>query len=679
MKRRLLALAGACSLACPAFADTVLPEVTVRADIDFAKDAAASTGIVSGERWETRPLLRPGEVMEAVPGMIASQHSGDGKANQYYLRGFNLDHGTDFAVNLMGMPLNMPTHAHGQGYLDVNFLIPELVEAMEYRKGPYWAEAGDFSSAGAARVDYRQSLDRSYAQVTAGQGNYRRGLLAGSRSDADGNMLTAVEAVGNDGPWQTPEALRKLNAVARYGWGSEVQGGSVALMAYDGHWNATDQVARRAIDAGLVDRYGSLDSTDGGKARRISLSGEWTGSGGNTRWHANAYAIDSTLDLWSNFSYATDPVHGDQFQQTDQRRIYGGSASQNWQLDWRVPARLTLGGQLRMDRIGKLGLYLTDARRIWATVREDAVNQDASGLYAKLQVQWSTQWRSEFGLRGDWQRYRVDSDRGANSGTAGGHLWSPKFSLAFAPARQAEFFFNAGLGFHSNDGRGTTTRVNPDPRDSGYLSTVAPVTAMVRTRGIELGTRLIPSSPMRISASLWRLDQASELLFTGDAGTTEPSRPSRRQGIELSAEWRLTSGITANADLALSRARFTTEDAAGNHIPGAVGRVASIGIDYVPGAPWTLGATLRHFGPRPLVEDNSIRSAASTLINLRSTYGGSRDLMLAVDVLNLFGSKVSDVDYFYASQLRGESAPVNDVHTHPAEPRTIRLSLRWFL
>ncbi|HEX5393041.1 MAG TPA: TonB-dependent receptor [Rhodocyclaceae bacterium] len=687
----LAAWAGLCAFATHAASpdstrsDTALPEVKVSAQGQgtFDADNAASSGFVSGDRWETRPLLRPGEVMEAVPGMIASQHSGDGKANQYYLRGFNLDHGTDFAATLMGMPLNMPTHAHGQGYLDLNFLIPELVETVEYHKGPYWAEEGDFASAGAARIDYRQQLERAYGQVTAGQNNYRRGLLAGSQAYGDGRLLAGLEAMGNDGPWQTPEGLRKLNAVLRYGWGIEGDGGSVALLAYDSRWTATDQVPQRAIDAGLLNRYGSLDPTDGGDAQRFSLSGEWAGSLSDGLWKANAYAISSRLNLWSNFTYATDPLasgHGDQFQQTDQRRIYGGGASRSWRLDGSRPVEFTLGGQVRLDRIGKLGLNLTDARRIWATVREDAVAQDYGAIYAKALVQWSERLRSEFGLRGDYQHYRVASDRAANSGTASGHLWSPKFSLAYAPMKGTEFFFNTGLGFHSNDGRGTTTRINPDPRDAaGFLGPVAPVTPLVRTRGTEFGVRLTPNRQTKFGAALWRLDQASELLFTGDAGTTEPSRPSRRQGLELTADWELASGLKADADLALSRARYTQDDPAGNHIPGAAERVASLGIDYIPGTPWTVGAALRHFGPRALVENNSVRSSSSTLVNLRGSYRASADLLWSVDVLNLFDRRVSDIDYYYASRLPGEAAAVNDVHTHPAEPRTIRVTLRWFL
>jgi len=639
---------------------------------------SASEGTVTAKQLENRPLLRPAEVLEVVPGLVVSQHAGDGKANQYYLRGFNLDHGTDFAASLMGMPLNLPTHAHGQGYLDLNFLIPELVDRMTYRKGPYWAEEGDFSSAGAVHIDYRRSLERPFLQAEIGQGNYRRTLLAGSPEVADGRLLYGLEVFGNDGPWQLPEGLNRLNGVLRYSWGSREEGGNVTLMGYDSKWRSTDQVPQRAIANGSIDRFGYVDPSDGGQTHRYSLSGEWNGRLTDGHWQANAYAIDYGLDLWSNFTYATDTTHGDQFEQVDQRRIYGGSVSRSWVSDWN--GRLvenTLGTQLRLDRIGKVGLYLTTDRQRWSTVREDAVNEDYLAFYGQNLVQWNDWFRSQVGLRGDYQRYKVNSDTAANSGNANASLWSPKLALVFGPWRNTEFYYNHGLGFHSNDARGALTRVNPDSRSADYGNAVSPVTPLVRSRGQEIGVRSGPLPGLQLTASLWRMDIASELLFTGDAGTTEPSRPSRRQGTELSAYWRASQALTVDADLALSRARYTENDLVGNFIPGSVVKVFSLGASWADGGPWSGGLRLRYFGPRPLVEDNSVRSASTILANAQVAYALSKDVKLGLTVLNLFDRKASDIDYYYASQLRSEGASVNDVHTHPAEPRTIRLSLRW--
>lgn len=672
------ALAATASAAQAAGVPT-LSEVEVKAsatDLVGVADSA-SEGTVSAKQLENRPLLRPTEVLEVVPGLVVSQHAGDGKANQYYLRGFNLDHGTDFSASLMGMPVNLPTHAHGQGYLDLNFLIPELVDRMTYRKGPYWAEEGDFSSAGAVHIDYKRRVERSFLQAEIGQDNYRRALLAGSPDVGEGRLLYGLEMFGNDGPWQLAEGLQRLNGVLRYSWGSREEGGNVALMAYDSKWRSTDQVPQRAIASGSIDRFGYVDPSDGGQTHRYSLSGQWNGRFSDGRWQANAYAIDYGLNLWSNFTYATDTTNGDQFLQTDQRRIYGGSLSRTWVGDWNGHlVENTLGTQVRLDRIGKVGLYLTTDRQRWNTVREDAVDEDYVAVYGQNLVQWTDWFRSQVGLRGDYQRYKVSSDTAANSGNAGAHLWSPKLALVFGPWRNAEFYYNHGLGFHSNDARGALTRVNPDPRSAEYGNAVSPVTPLVRSRGQELGLRSAPLPGLQLTASLWRLDIASELLFTGDAGTTEPSRPSRRQGTELSAYWRASEALTVDADLALSRARYSQDDPAGNYIPGAVEKVFSLGASWAAGGPWSAGLRLRYFGPRPLIEDNSVRSASTILANAQLGYALSKDVRLGLTVLNLFDRKASDIDYYYESRLRSEGAAVNDVHTHPAEPRTLRASLR---
>ena len=256
---------------------TELSAVEVRAKAENLEGIATSgsEGVVSSQRLAAVPILRPGEALEMVPGLIVTQHAGDGKANQYFLRGFNLDHGTDFATYLGGVPVNMPSHAHGQGYTDLNFLIPELVDRISFRKGPYFAEEGDFSSAGAAHIDYFRQIDGTLAQLTLGQNGYARSLLAGSPELGGGHLLYALELFHNDGPWQVEEHYRKLNGVLRYSQGTRNDGFSITGMAYHGRWTSTDQIAQRAISSGAVDRFGSLDPTTGGETHRYSLSGEW--------------------------------------------------------------------------------------------------------------------------------------------------------------------------------------------------------------------------------------------------------------------------------------------------------------------------------------------------------------------------------------------------------------------
>jgi len=637
---------------------------------------AASQGTIRAELLKSRPALRPGEVLEFVPGVIVTQHSGDGKANQYFLRGFNLDHGTDFATTVNGLPVNMPTHAHGQGYSDLNFLIPELVDRIEYRKGPYFAKNGDFSAAGSADILYRTTLDESFATLTLGQRQYQRLVGGGSTDVGQGlKLLGAIELMHNDGPWKVPEHIRKSNAVLTLSGGTRAEGWSTSLMAYDANWNSTDQIPQRAIDAGL-DRFGSLDPTDGGSTRRSSLSGEWHRSTDTATTKVAAYAVDYRLKLFSNFTYALErPATGDQFSQQDKRTIYGVSASHA--IDHplgSLSARSEFGVQLRHDRI-RVGLFDTQARQVLpvdGTTRDDKVQETLLGIYGQTSVELTPWLRSIVGLRADQARFKVDSlSNSANSGSASDHLLSPKLSLILGPWSKTEFFFNAGRGFHSNDARGTTATVDPKTNDP-----VDKVPGLVAARGLELGARTEWIPGLQSSVALWKLDFDSELVYVGDAGATEANRPSTRRGIEWNNRYIPLPWLLVDADLAWTHARFADSDPAGNRIPNAVDKVASIAVTARDLGPWSAGIQWRYLGSGSLIEDNSVRSSSSLTTNLRVSHKLTPKAELTLDVFNLFDRKVNDIEYFYESQLPGEIAPVADKHVHPAEPRTLRLTLR---
>jgi hypothetical protein len=641
---------------------------------------AASEGSVTYKRIESRPLLRPGEVVELVPGMIVTQHSGDGKANQYFLRGYNLDHGTDFALWADGMPINMPTHGHGQGYADINWTIPELISGIDFRKGPYFAQEGDFASAGAARIRYFDALPQNIGSITVGSHDYLRAVAAASPKLGAGHLLIAAEANYADGPWDEPEDLRKFNAVLRYSQGDGRDGFHAALMAYDGEWTSTDQIAQRAVDSGLIDRFGTLDPTDGGESSRYSLSfGGYMGLGsGQAR--VDVYAINYSLDLWSNFTYfLNDPINGDQFQQSDRRTVYGINPSFAWPMKLGgLDMTNTIGLQSRYDDISRVALYDTRARNILSTTRRDEVKELSVGLYAENATQWTKWMRSIIGVRADYFNFDVDSSIPANSGSEDDSMVSPKLSLIFGPWAKTEYFVNAGYGFHSNDARGTTITIDPNT-----LQPAVPVDPLVRTKGAELGVRTEIIKGLQSSLALWVLKQDSELLFVGDAGTTEPSRPSKREGIEWINYWRPLQWLLVDAEFAWTKARFTDDDPAGDRIPGALESMAQIGFTVDNLGKWSGAFQLRYFGERPLIEDNSVRSDTTTIANMRVGYAISKNLRANLDVLNLFDSKDHDIDYFYCSLLSGEtpgvcgdgSAGVDDIHFHPVESRQFRLSL----
>lgn len=605
----------------------------------------ASSGVITAAQIDHRALSRPGDVLETVPGVVISQHSGEGKANQYYLRGFNLDHGTDLATTVAGAPVNMPTHAHGQGYSDANFLIPELISGVQYKKGPYYADEGDFASAGAVNVNYVNWLEAPVVSLTTGRFGYQRALAAGSRSLGAGFLLGAFEVSRNDGPWTTPDDFRKLNALLRYTGGGERQAYSVTLSGYDGRWSATDQVPSRAVDTALISRFGTLDPSDGGETHRYALTGEWQRRSRDTLTRANAYAIDYGLDLFSNFTYfLDDPENGDQFEQRDERVILGGRLSHQW-MTGRFENRA--GVDLRHDRIGTLGLYRTRERTRLSTIREDSVRQSSLGAYVQSSIQLREKLRVVAGLRADAYRFDVAT-------TDDAAIVNPKLNLILGPWRNTELYVSAGGGFHSNDGRSA--------RDSARV--------LARTRGAEVGLRTMPIPRLQTTIALWALDMDSELVFVGDAGTTEASHPSRRVGVEWTNYWRLTEHILVDADLAYSKSRFRN----GDRIPGAVEGVVAAGIAFLDLGKISGSLRARWLGPRPLLEDDTVRSKASSLVFGEIGYAITPRVRIVLEGLNLLNSAVSDVDYVYTSRLPHEPAEgVTDVHTHPVEPRSFRL------
>ena len=637
--------------------------------------ASASTqGVVTAEQVALLPIARPGDVLETIPGLVISQHSGEGKANQYYLRGFNLDHGTDFATTVAGMQINMPTHAHGQGYTDLNFVIPELVSGVQYKKGPYFVEDGDFTTAGSANINYTNTLEKPEALVQGGSDQYLRGLLMGSPKVGDGNLLYAFEAVYNNGPWVNPDHLKKYNGVLRYSEGDAQNGFSVTAMGYDASWDSTDQIPLRAVDDGELGRFGAIDPTDGGETHRYSVSGEYQRSDAESVTRAVAYWIDYKLNLWSNFTYfLDDPVHGDQFEQADDRDVYGLKATHRWMAIWGgKPVENEVGIQGRYDDIHTVGLFHTEDRERLSTTRLDRVKQGSLAAFFQNDTQWSPKFRTILGLRGDVYHYDVTgiSDP-ENSGTLTQGLFSPKLSMIFGPYDQTEIYANAGYGFHSNDGRGAVTRVDPSTGEP-----VSPVTPLARATAAEIGVRSLPVPKWQTTLALWGLDIASELVFVGDAGTTEPSRPSRRYGVEWSNYYRVLPWMTLDLDLSFSKARFRDDAPEGNLIPGAVQNVVVGGVSVDSIANFFGSLRVRYFGPRPLIEDGSVSSKASTTLSALVGYQFIPGLRAQVEVLNILNAQVSDIDYYYPSRLPGEPAGgVDDIHFHPTQPRSARVSI----
>ncbi len=658
-----------------------IEELTIKGHKEnmVGKAISASEGKISQADLAIRPLLRTGEILEAVPGMVATQHSGSGKANQYFLRGFNLDHGTDFATTVDGMPVNMRTHGHGQGYTDLNFIIPELVGEIAYHKGSYYADIGDFSGAGAADISTASALLGNTLSLGAGENSFYRGLFTGQHALGTGQLLYGLEHQVYGGPWRDiNEDVGKTNLWIKQTWAEKENVFSIIFMGYDNSWNSADQIPARAVEQGLISELGSLDTSVGGNSSRYSLSADWVRSGEQTTFEASTWIIDYQLDLWSNITYFTDPG-GDQFQQVDDRRIYG------WDLVWshnstwgKVPVRNSFGSQSRYDDISEVGLLRSQARRRTGVIRLDAVDEWSTGLYWENNLQWTDALRTVLGVRYDYFHFDVStlaagdtSTLPLNNGTANDDTVTSSLSIIYSLSPQYEVYASIGEGFHSNDARGTTIQANPltgEPVDR--------VNPLVETLGYEIGLRTFVNEKLNASIALWRLNIDSELLFVGDEGITEDTGVgSKRQGVELTAYYRLNKNWTLDLEYAYTDARFEHAAGGSDDIPGALERVISTGIDARFSNGYFGHLRVRHLGDYPL--DSGVTAAASTLANLRLGYQWAEHFTLTLDVLNLLDSNDRDIEYYYESQLAGEVAPVADYHFHIFEPRSVRLYLAY--
>ena len=560
-----------------------------------------------------------------------------------------------------------------QGYSDINFLIPELVFGEQYRKGPYAARDGDFSAAGAVDLELVHALAKPILEATGGTYGYGRVLAAGSQPVGGGDLLGAFEFLHNDGPWVHPDDYKKYNGVVRYSRGDAGRGYSLTAMGYSGTWDSTDQVPLRAVDDGTIDRFGAIDPSDGGESHRYSLAADLRQTVGSAVLRERVYALHYDLKLFSNFTYfLDDPVNGDQFEQDDRRFVSGFEFTGTWTPKlWGRIWETEAGLQIRRDDISN-GLFHDVGRQRLSTTRHDDILQYGGGPFIETRVRWTPWFRMIAGLRGDFYSARVDSDLAANSGGAQDTLASPKLSFVFGPWKATEYYANFGYGFHSNDARGATITVDPS---TGALEGKVP--PLVRAKGVDLGMRTQAIKGLQSTVSVYLLDLASELVFSGDAGTTEASRPSRRVGIEWANFYKPGDWWSLDLDLAYAKSRFTDFDPVGDHIPGSIQGVANGGFTVIDLHHFFGSARVRYFGPRALIEDGSVRSTSSTLLYADVGYQFRHGVRLTLSCFNLLDTKVSDIDYFYTSRLSNEAAPVDDIHFHPAESRSVRLALQW--
>ena len=675
-----------------------LPDVTVlgRQDSLLGIADSASQGTTGAAQLADRPILRSGEILETIPGVIITQHAGGGKANQYFLRGFNLDHGTDFAIFLDDLPLNLPSHAHGEGYADMNTVIPELVERVDYEKGPYDAAVGNYGSAGSAHLDFYRTLPADFVTLEGGMYGFERGVFGLSQTNRWGNLLYSGEAYHDDGPWVHPDDYWKFNGLLTYSHGDEANGFSVTARGYHGEWNSSDQIP---AGFGATNSFGAINPTDGGHSQRYSLQAEWHRQSAESESKITAYGFYYDLDLFSDFTYfLTDTNKGDQFEQSDHRWVAGVDAHHTLFNQWfGREVQNTFGLQVRNDWINN-GLYQTEDRVrvdkldsatgtiLPATTQADHFTDTEAGAYFENKIQWGDKFRSVAALRGDLDYFDVHSlSNPANSGTAAGFLPSPKLSLIFGPWDQTEFYLQGGFDFHSNDGRGTTQTVEPVSADNPYPGTLTgKISPLIQTKGGEVGLRTLILPRLQSTVSLWYLHSDSELQQDGDTGETVASAESSdRYGIEWANYYHLTQHLALDFDCGDSLARFTAVDAAdaapgspgGTRVPEAVGLVISSGLTLHDWRGFSASLRLRYFGPRDLTSDGIYQSSQTLLLNAQASYQVNKTWRVSVELLNLLNRQDHDIDYAYVSRTAPAAAPVFQDVFHPVEPVQVRVGL----
>jgi len=669
---------------------TRLPEVIVtgRQDSLLGIADSANQGTTGAAQLAERPILRSGEILETVPGVIITQHAGGGKANQYFLRGFNLDHGTDFAVFLDDMPLNLPSHAHGEGYSDMNTVIPEFVQRVNYEKGPYDAAVGNFGSAGSAHLEFYKKLPSDFVTLEGGMYGYERSVFGASQKLGPGNILYGGEAYHDDGPWTRPDDYWKFNGLLTYSRGDEFNGFSLTARGYHGKWNSSDQIAQ---SFGTTNRFGALDNSTGGNSQRYSLQGEWHRHDLNSETKVTAYAFYYDLDLFSDFTYfLTDTNRGDQFEQQDRRWVAGLDAHHTIFSQWfKRDVENTIGLQVRNDWINN-GLYQTENRArvdkldsatgdiLPAMTQGDHFTDTQLGLYFENKIQWAEKFRSVAALRGDLDYFDVHSlSNPANSGTANTILPSPKLNLIFGPWDKTEIYLQAGFSFHSNDGRGATQTQEPISADNPTGGATAKIPALIQTKGAEIGLRTLLVPKLQSTVSLWYLRSDSELMQSGDTGGTVAStQPSDRFGVEWANYYSLTKHLALDFDCADSIARFTSpDDDGGMHVPEAVGLVISSGITLHDFHGFSSSLRLRYFGPRDLISTGAAQSTDTILLNAEAGYQINKTWRISVEALNLLDRADQDIAYYYESRVTPTAAASTQVHYHPVEPFQVRVGL----
>jgi outer membrane receptor protein involved in Fe transport len=654
-----------------------LAEVTV----SQARDPNQTLAAISHIDQTLRPINSAQDLLRLVPGLFIAQHAGGGKAEQIFVRGFDADHGTDFAVSIDGLPVNMVSHAHGQGYADFHFVIPETVEQLRVYKGPYTARFGDFATAGAVEFTTKTSLDRSQVKLEVGRFDTRRALvmldLLGTHhlfSKRPESAYVAAEYNFTNSYFDAPQHFKRFNGLFKY-TGQLTDRTSLTLLGshFTSNWDASGQIPDRAVSEGLISRFGSLDPSEGGSTNRTNASVVLTTAlPHDAVLRQQAYYSRYNFSLFSNFTFfKNDPVDGDEIDQTDHRNLYGYTGT--YDRDDRLGHRnlhTVVGLGTRIDA-SELSLRHAVQRRILDTVSTGRLYEQNINAYLDETLELTDRLTVNAALRADLFVFQF---RGQKADSAAGFVpltgrvtrgrVSPKLNLYYQLSPAVQLFVRSGLGFHSNDARGVV-------QGSGSFN------ALPRAVGAEVGSTFKPAPSLVVNAALWTLHLQDELVYSGDEGTTESAGPTRRYGVDVSARYQLTGRLFLDADVNYSHGRIVNAPEGENRIPLAPSFTSIGGLTLKN--PNGLSASLRyrHIDTRPAQEDNAIRARGYFLLDAVANYTRPR-FQLGATAENLLNVAWNEAQFATDSRLRGEATSVNELNFTPGTPFFVKLNASLF-
>ncbi len=681
-----------------------LDELLVQADRAYS---TASSRAVRDFDLKIRPNRSAQDMLQLAPGLVIAQHAGGGKAEQIFLRGFDADHGTDVNISVDGVPVNMVSHGHGQGYADLHFMIPDVIEEVDVYKGPYFAEYGNLATAGAVAFRTREHIDGNMLRVEGGAfDTYRLTTLYQVPTTGEhNNAYFAGQFYNTDGPVDSPQGFRRFNLFGKFHTHvSETAKLSFDISGFSSAWNASGQIPQRAIDGRLLDRFGALDDLEGGTTGRQNLNFTYETLGkDNSEFIIQAYASKYNFKLFSNFTFfLNDPANGDMIEQTDARQILGLNTKYKFYHNLGLGiATATFGGGYRADDMD-VALWRSP-NRVRAEKRVDAnIAERNLFLWAQEEIVFNPQVRLQLGLRGDYFTFNVedrfDTQPGNGLPHASGYaqetILSPKANLVISPARSFDLFANFGTGFHSNDARDVVIdqRVNDLERALRRNGLSAPQIAdsltalnfdpahrdaqtLPRAVGAELGFRARLGDRLNFGAAGWWLDLEREFVYIGDEGATELSGRTRRYGLDFETRLKILSWLYGDVDLTVSTGKLRDEPKDADEIPLAP-RLVSTGGLTVRHTKYEGGLRYRHIGDRPANEANSVTALGYTVLDLSASYRlGNYQIGLVVE--NLTNTDWNEAQFDTESRLRGEPDPVSELHFTPGNPRNVRVGVSY--